>query len=818
MGSSWSVFAWLAQAVIRHPQKYIWGLVVCTLFSLVSATQLIVDPNIIKLLPPEEPATKELIRINEQEGGTHFLNISLRGGEYQVRQQKIRFIAEQLQKRSSIEYVLHDLSDIPPQQRIQLALLQLPTEDLSALDVRLQQAIALGPSMLSPMIASSLFDLGPLSKKLSQTKSLNSDDICIAQIKDPQADCGVLSQLIVRPKGSPFDNEFAIPFMQTVHEILNEAALQQDGIEVAWLGGAYRHAVEDVEVVIYDVSRTAILSFFLVLMLISMVYREKRALVIIFVPLIMGNIWTWGFTYWVIGELNTFTSFSSAILLGLGVDFAIHLYSRYQEERENYNSPEEAIIETWRRVGPPCTAAGLTSAGGFIALRFGNFLGFQQLGVILAGGILLCLLSVLLALPLMVLWREGQRKPIVVDAVNIENLPKGFSYHTSGFLLSVVSIAALLCLTQMQNIRIDYDLSNIRKKGMAYSEFSDEDRALADANFPPVLIEFDSSEELARAHSYFTKLIDEKKEPYFHGILSIFSLLPIDQVEKNAHIESIVASIHHENSKYLPKTVQSNLSGLRSLKTTLLRKSDLPLSIQHLTGGSFHRLLLFPKGNMWDVQENNKMAQSLAPYLKNDSILGLTEEQKGPKIAEPFDNKTVIGEYIARSALFRLIKDDASTIGFLAFGMIFILSFVDIRSLFRSISASVVLAMGLSFTCAAFVFLGYQISMISFVGVPILMGIGIDIIIHLIHRIGEEGKGKIRLALRTTGKAAIYSALTTIVSFSSLLIASNRGIQSLGSMTVLGLTLIGLCGFVMVPLGWMFVWNREEKTIQKTNT
>ena len=177
----------------------------------------------------------------------------------------------------------------------------------------------------------------------------------------------------------------------------------------------------------------------------------------------------------------------------------------------------------------------------------------------------------------------------------------------------------------------------------------------------------------------------------------------------------------------------------------------------------------------------------------------------------------MIGEYIARSALFRLVKDDAPRIGFLAFGMIFILSFVDIRSLFRSVSAALVLAMGLSFTCAAFVWCGLRISMISFVGIPILMGIGIDMIIHLIHRIGEEGKGRINIALRTTGKAAIYSVLTTVVSFSSLLIASNRGIQSLGIMTVLGLVLIGLAAFTMVPLGWMFVWNREDEPTKKTS-
>ena len=60
------------------------------------------------------------------------------------------------------------------------------------------------------------------------------------------------------------------------------------------------------------------------------------------------------------------------------------IYILYQEERQKFKTPQE-LVETWARVGPPCAGAGLTSAGGFIALRFGNFMGFQQLGVILAG-------------------------------------------------------------------------------------------------------------------------------------------------------------------------------------------------------------------------------------------------------------------------------------------------------------------------------------------------------------------------------------------------------------------------------------------------
>ena len=92
-----------------------------------------------------------------------------------------------------------------------------------------------------------------------------------------------------------------------------------------------------------------------------------------------------------------------------------------------------------------------------------------------------------------------------------------------------------------------------------------------------------------------------------------------------------------------------------------------------------------------------------------------------------------------------------------------------------------------------------------------MMGIGIDVIIHLIHRIAEEGPGRIRFALRTTGFAALISASTTVLSFSSLLFAANRGLHSLGQMIVIGLILVTLSAFIAVPLGWMSTWFRRKQ-------
>jgi len=86
------------------------------------------------------------------------------------------------------------------------------------------------------------------------------------------------------------------------------------------------------------------------------------------------------------------------------------------------------------------------------------------------------------------------------------------------------------------------------------------------------------------------------------------------------------------------------------------------------------------------------------------------------------------------------------------------------------------------------------------------LGIGVDVVIHLLHRIREEGPGRIHKALETTGWAAALSATTTVMSFASLSLAGGRGIRGLGQLVLVGLTAITIAAFLLLPTGWMAAW------------
>jgi predicted RND superfamily exporter protein len=107
---------------------------------------------------------------------------------------------------------------------------------------------------------------------------------------------------------------------------------------------------------------------------------------------------------------------------------------------------------------------------------------------------------------------------------------------------------------------------------------------------------------------------------------------------------------------------------------------------------------------------------------------------------------------------------------------------------------------------AAAATLNIRISMVNVVGISILLGIGVDVVIHLLHRIREEGPGRMLNALASTGWAAALSSTTTVLSFAALSLASQRGIRSLGLLVLVGLTAVTLCAFALLPVGWMAAW------------
>jgi hypothetical protein len=91
----------------------------------------------------------------------------------------------------------------------------------------------------------------------------------------------------------------------------------------------------------------------------------------------------------------------------------------------------------------------------------------------------------------------------------------------------------------------------------------------------------------------------------------------------------------------------------------------------------------------------------------------------------------------------------------------------------------------------------------NMIALPLMLGIGVDYGVHLIHEYREQS-GPYKMS-QATGVAVLVDGATTIVGFGSLMIASHRGLQSLGRVLTLGVSCCMFTSMIMLPalLTWM---------------
>ena len=121
---------------------------------------------------------------------------------------------------------------------------------------------------------------------------------------------------------------------------------------------------------------------------------------------------------WVFGLMATFripfgpvTATISALGIGIGIPYMIHVTHRYLEERLEWTDENEAIEHTLTHTGGALAGSALTTMAGFGILMVSTTIPFRQFGFVLAYTILLALIAAVLVLPsMLVLWDRWHRR------------------------------------------------------------------------------------------------------------------------------------------------------------------------------------------------------------------------------------------------------------------------------------------------------------------------------------------------------------------------------------------------------------------------
>jgi uncharacterized protein len=133
--------------------------------------------------------------------------------------------------------------------------------------------------------------------------------------------------------------------------------------------------------------------------------------VLTMIPVALVVLWTFGLMYVSGIPFGPVTATLTGLAVGIGVPYTIHLARRFEEDRNRFDSIEDAIRSTTTNTGGALAGSALTTAAGFGILITSELTPFRQMGLVTSYAIGLSLVGAVLVLPsLLVLWERWHRR------------------------------------------------------------------------------------------------------------------------------------------------------------------------------------------------------------------------------------------------------------------------------------------------------------------------------------------------------------------------------------------------------------------------
>ncbi|MCB2097712.1 MAG: MMPL family transporter, partial [Parvularculaceae bacterium] len=301
-------------------------------------------------------------------------------------------------------------------------LLYLETDDLEARLTQMSKASGLIETLIKAPTAGQLFATLADNDALAERSDLGRDTL--SRIYDELADVVEASgQGRTRPFSwmgalSTDEAELAHTRMVYVTPTLDFTRLQPakpaiaelraeiagieqgfDGRVETYITGDPALRADELSAVTMGIELSFLISFFAVAILLLLCYRSVFISLATLVSLVITIVFTSAFAAAFIGELNLVSVAFTVLLVGLGLDFAIHLLLHVQERRGGGEDVATALKGSIHEVGPALCLAALTTTLGFFAFIPTKFDGIAQLGLIAGAGVIIALFVSLTFIP-----------------------------------------------------------------------------------------------------------------------------------------------------------------------------------------------------------------------------------------------------------------------------------------------------------------------------------------------------------------------------------------------------------------------------------
>jgi len=538
------------------------------------------------------------------------------------------------------------------------------------------------------------------------------------------------------------------------------------------------------------------------------------------VALMAGMAWAFGFATLAVGHLNILSSAFGAILIGQGIDFGVYYLAGYLQERGQTRTSAQALVATSGSVGPGIATGAISTAIAFFAAGFTEFVGVAELGMIAGGGLLLCFVAATVLLPAMIQLFDA-RRPASLMPTQME-LGRFLGRIHSWPMLTAMALVGVSAATAvgLNYLRYDHNLMNLQPRGLESVQLA---KALVERTgqtaYFAVSMANNREDALARKEAFLRQPsvlrveeissvmpgVDPRRRPLIEQIHACLGNLPraVPQitVANSQELDSVLgrlqmllpprpelseilrriqmaretlrnsysAEISNRISQYQQRLATDMLERLTLLQSVSdpnpPQWSDLPVDLAtRFVGQSGKQLLkIYSRADIWDMPATDRFIQEVRSV-----------------------NPDATGNPMQIYEASRQMKCSYEHAAVYATVIVCIVVYLDFGSVWYTLLALVPLGLGMMQMFGIMGLLDIPLNAANMIVLPLMLGIGVDNGVHVVHDYRHQKRGTYRLS-DSTANAVFINSLGNMVGFGSLMIASHQGLQSLGRVLTIGM-------------------------------
>jgi uncharacterized protein len=596
-----------------------------------------------------------------------------------------------------------------------------------------------------------------------------------------------------------------------------------------------------------DVTLASIVSLVLCALIFIYGYNETGRPVKATICLVVGLGYTLAFTTLAVGHLNILTITFVPMLIGLAIDFGVHLITRYEEELRHGRTEAAALTKAMVFTGQGIFTGALTTAGAFLAMSFTNFKGIQEMGLICGGGLLVSFIPMMTMLPAMLL----RGKQNVIDHQMTEDATRARieNIWLQRPVLVLVATAGLCGVALVGAHRVYFDYNLIKMQSPSLTSVSFEQKLLdsADKSLLYGAIMVDSLTNAVELAERIRKLptVADVEPPFYGDFLAdqseklklvgqikqeIASLQfnppdvrPVDIFEMSRTLYGLYGYLGNaleevgSSDPDLTRHLVALREAIEDLRKTMLQGDEKALKEHADKLAQFQQALFADLRNTFQVlQQQDDIAplrlEDLPPAL-HDRFVGVTgklllqvypredvwQRDKQEKFVTELRkvDPNVTGTPVQLYEYETLLKDSYVQAAWYSLAAIAIMVFFHFRSLSAVVLSLLPVGIGTLWLAGLMGWFNIPINLANIMTLPLVIGIGVTNGVHILNRYAEERTPSI--LARSTGKAVLVSGLTAIAGFGSLVLAQHRGIYSLGCVMATGIAACMIAGLTFLP-------------------